>query len=162
MREITCCFTGHRDILSEHKDDIDIRTQTEIVDLIKMGYTNFVSGGAIGFDTIAANCVLELKKTYKELKLFLILPCIEQAKLWSISQKEEYERIKTLADKVEYTQENYTRGCMHKRNRALVDCSSACICYITKAKGGTAYTVNYAKKNMLKIIEVYGENQLSF
>ena len=65
-----------------------------------------------------------------------------------------YESIKEQADKVVYTSEEYTRGCMHKRNRHLVDNSSVCICYLTESTGGTAYTVNYAKEKGLMTINV--------
>lgn len=43
-------------------------------------------------------------------------------------------------------------GYMHKRNRYLVDNSSVCVCYLTEDTGGTAYTVNYAIKSGLKVI----------
>ena len=65
-----------------------------------------------------------------------------------------YESIKEQADKVVYTSEEYTRGCMHKRNRHLVDNSSVCIAYLTESKGGTAYTVDYAKKHGLTYYNV--------
>lgn len=53
-----------------------------------------------------------------------------------------------------YTAQQYTKGCMHKRNRHLVDNSSVCVCYLNRESGGTAYTVNYAKKNGLEIINL--------
>ncbi len=34
------------------------------------------------------------------------------------------------------------------------DSSSACICFLTKHEGGTAYTVEYAKQKGLDIINV--------
>ena len=43
---------------------------------------------------------------------------------------------------------------MHKRNRHLVDNSSACIAYLTESKGGTAYTVDYADKHDLTIFNI--------
>ena len=43
---------------------------------------------------------------------------------------------------------------MHKRNRHLVDNSSICICYLTENSGGTFYTVNYAKKQGLTVINL--------
>ena len=67
---------------------------------------------------------------------------------------QEYERIKALADKVVYTSQEYTKGCMHKRNRHLVDHSSVCVCYLTKKDGGTAYTVDYAEKQGLEIFNL--------
>jgi len=41
---------------------------------------------------------------------------------------------------------------MHKRNRHLVDNSSVCVCYLNKENGGTAYTVDYAGKKGLELI----------
>ena len=49
---------------------------------------------------------------------------------------------------------------MQKRNRHLVDNSSACICYLTKSAGGTAYTVNYARRMGLRIINIAGPDSL--
>ena len=53
-----------------------------------------------------------------------------------------------------YTSQAYTAGCMHKRNRHLVDNSSVCVCYLTKDSGGTAYTVRYARKRGLEVINL--------
>ena len=41
-----------------------------------------------------------------------------------------------------------------KRNRHLVDGSSVCIAYLTQEKGGTAYTVNYAKQKEVQVINL--------
>jgi len=86
--------------------------------------------------------------------LILVLPCLAQTRGWSIEDVEIYEDIKNKADKVVYTSQEYTRGCMHKRNRHLVDNSSACIAYLTKNKGGTAYTVDYATKHGLTVFNI--------
>lgn len=82
------------------------------------------------------------------------MPCINQTKGWSKKNIEIYDSIKQQADKIIYTSNEYTRGCMHKRNRYLIDNSSLCICFLTKNKGGTFYTVNYAKKQSLKVINI--------
>lgn len=65
-----------------------------------------------------------------------------------------HERIKAQADKVVYTAQQYTPGCMHRRNRHLVDNSGVCVCYLTKNSGGTAYTVNYAKKQGVNVFNI--------
>ncbi len=39
-------------------------------------------------------------------------------------------------------------------NRYLVDNSGVCVCYLTRDAGGTAYTVNYAKRQGLEIINL--------
>ena len=125
-----------------------------MIEAIEQGYRYFGCGGALGFDTLAAQTVLELKSEYTEIKLILVLPCENQSRGWERTDLEEYERIKAAADKVVYTSKDYFSGCMHKRNRHLVDNSSLCICYLTEQSGGTAYTVNYARSQGLKIINV--------
>lgn len=109
---------------------------------------------ALGFDTMAAQAVLRLKRQYPSICLILVLPCLPQAKHWSEHDQAVYNHIKARADKVVYTAQEYSRGCMHKRNRHLVDNSSICICYLTETTGGTAYTVNYAKMQGLAVINI--------
>ena len=110
-----------------------------MIEAIEQGYRYFGCGGALGFDTLAAQTVLRLRN---------------QTRGWKEADIAEYERIMKAADKVTYTSEQYYSGCMHKRNRHLVDCSSLCICYLTEQSGGTAYTVNYARSQGLKIVNV--------
>ncbi len=150
----TCCFTGHRSIPELKHNEVEKRLKEAIETAIQHGYIFFGAGGALGFDTLAAQAVLESRNAHPEIKLILVLPCKTQARGWQQKDIDEYERIKSLADKVVYTSENYYSGCMHKRNRHLVDFSSLCICYLTDNSGGTFYTVNYAKQKGLKIINV--------
>ena len=145
LRVKTCCFTGHRMIPSGEKETIRNLLETAVEKAIQDGYRFFRTGGALGFDTLAAQTVLELKQQYPHIRLILVLPCVDQTTGWKQDDIDEYERIRALADKVVYTSREYTSGCMHKRNRHLVDNSSLCICYLTKLSGGTAYTVRYAE-----------------
>lgn len=154
MKEKTVCFTGHRDISGVKSLVIKHKLKCTIIKLIAEGYCYFVTGGALGFDTLAEQTILELQKNYPQIKLILVLPCISQANKWSKEDKMVYESIKRKADSVVYTSQNYFRGCMHKKNRYLVDSSSVCICYCTKKTGGTAYTIDYAQKKRLQIINL--------
>lgn len=154
MKEKTCCFTGHRNIPSGQYQKIFAKTEEMIESLIIKGYLYFGAGGAVGFDTIAAFAVLKLKERYPDIRLILVLPCLSQTRGWAQEDIEIYEDIKQKADKVVYTSQEYTRGCMHKRNRHLVDNSSACISYLTEEKGGTFYTVNYAKSQGVEVINI--------
>lgn len=153
----TCCFTGHRKIPPESFEEISRRLETTLIQLIEKGYMYFGTGGALGFDTLAAQTVLKLKTAYPYIKLILVLPCESQAEHWKKEDKMIYENIKAKADKAVYTSKAYFIGCMHKRNRHLVDNSSSCVCYLTKETGGTSYTVNYAKKKMLTVYNVAKE-----
>lgn len=154
MKEKTVCFTGHRTIPMLKKWKIEKKLKDTLETLIEEGYCYFGAGGALGFDTIAAQIVLNLKKKHPEIKLILVLPCKNQTRGWDEKDISVYESIIGQADKVVYTQEHYDRGCMFKRNRHLVDNSSVCVAYLTEEKGGTAYTVNYANQKGVKVINI--------
>lgn len=154
MKEKTVCFTGHRTIPMLKKWKIEKKLKETLEALIDNGYCYFGAGGALGFDTIAAQTVLGLKKKHPEIKLILVLPCKNQTRGWEEKDVSVYESIIEQADKVVYTQEHYDRGCMFKRNRHLVDNSSICVSYLTEEKGGTAYTVNYANQKGVKVINI--------
>ena len=154
MKEKTVCFTGHRTIPMLKKWKIEKKLKDTLEALIEEGYCYFGAGGALGFDTIAAQTVLGLKKKHPEIKLILVLPCKNQTRGWEEKDVSVYESIIEQADKVVYTQEHYDRGCMFKRNRHLVDNSSVCVAYLTEEKGGTAYTVNYANQKGIKVINI--------
>lgn len=150
----TCCFTGHRDISYIEKIVLKKKLKKVIDTLINQGIVYYKAGGALGFDTMAAQAVLKAREKNPAVKLILVLPCLNQAERWSKRDQEIYEEIKKQADEVIFTSQEYTKGCMFKRNRHLVDNSSYCICYLKKDTGGTAYTVNYAKSKDLTIINL--------
>ena len=154
VREQTCCFTGHRELPVWGRKQLAAKLEATITGLIDRDIIFYGAGGARGFDTLAAQTVLKLKPNYPSIKLILVLPCLTQTRSWRPEDIAEYERIKAQADKVVYTAQHYSKGCMHKRNRHLVDNSSVCVCYLTKDSGGTAYTVDYAEKKGLEIINL--------
>lgn len=149
-----CCFTGHRNIPEEKYDKVMNRLLDKAEELIKRGYTVFNTGGALGFDTMAACAVLRLKKKYPQIELHLYLPCPQQADRWKREDKELYEYIKQQSSEFTYACDSYTKYCMIKRNRALVDNADLCIAYCEKATGGTAYTLNYAIGKGMDIINL--------
>ena len=157
MKEKTCCFTGHREIPENEHEAIQKRLESETADLIHQGVTEFRAGGALGFDTMGALAVLKLKKRFPRIKLILILPHWEQPDKWSEHDRTRYAVIRTQADEVIYTSWPYRGGCMYRRNRRLADGSGFCICYLTKSSGGTAYTVNYAERKGVRIINIAAE-----
>lgn len=154
IKEQTACFTGHREIPLLQQLPLKKKLRRTIISSIEEGYRFFGAGGALGFDTLAAKIVLDLKKDYPDIKLILVLPCLNQTRGWKEKDIEIYENIKSQADKVVYTSEQYFRGCMQKRNRHLADNSALCINYLTSDTGGTAYTVKYARSQGLKILNL--------
>lgn len=157
MKERTVCFTGHRNIPAGQYDTVYHRLKDVFAGAIGRGYRYFGAGSALGFDTMAAQAVLELKRTYPFIRLILVLPCPSQASRWKEQEQKVYERIKSQADKVVYTSQRYTKDCMYRRNRHLVHCSSMCISYQARSTGGTAYTVRYARKRGLAVINIAQE-----
>ena len=157
MKNSTCCFTGHRH-LSVSNEILSARLEKQIIDLIEQGIIYYGAGGALGFDTIAALTVIKLRNQYPNIKLILVLPCKDQTKGWNDNDISVYNYILSQANKVVYTSESYYPGCMHKRNRHLVDNSSHCICYMEKDSGGTAYTVSYARDSSLTVYNLAENN----
>ena len=153
-RNFICCFTGHRHISPEYADEMLFQLNRTIDILIRSGVTTFRSGGAVGFDTVAALVVLEKRNVHPHIKLEMCIPCRDQASRWSQEEIEIYNAILAQADKVTVLNEKYTPYCMHQRNRYMVDGSDFCIALLTSKEGGTAYTVNYAKKKGVKVINL--------
>ncbi len=140
----SCCFTGHRKVPEEEKILIMRRLYKRICRLAENGCVIFNVGGALGFDTIAADMVLRAKKLYPKLQLHLYRPYPNQTEKWPESDRAYYELIKSKTDKVFYSADRYSLSAISARNRRLVDNSDYCIAYCKKATGGTAYTLNYA------------------
>lgn len=155
-----CCFSGHRKIESSLILPIEAKLRYEICRLIDMGVYNYLAGGAVGFDTIAALTVLSIKKGYNDnIKLHLALPCRNQHQYFSEEQKRIYNYIAENADSITYCSDAYFDGVMQMRDRFMVDNSCWCICYLDTTGeskgGGTAYTVKYAQKKNLEIVNIF-------
>ena len=151
----TCCFTGHRSIEAKYVDTTYRLLKETIQLLAEEGYSEFRAGGAQGFDTLAALAVLEVKAAMPQIKLNLVLPCLDQDRYWTKRAKEFYEYTKRNADAVFYVRRNYSHGVMHERDRKLVDGSDMCISFLKHSEGGTAYTCNYAKKKKVPVLNLF-------
>ena len=103
-----------------------------------------MSGGALGFDTVAALMVLEMRRANPDIQLVLALPCRSQSSRWARPDQDVYQFLLKSADRIIYVSEDYFPGCMQKRNRFMVDHSDTCLCYLTRCHGGTWNTVSYA------------------
>ena len=101
--------------------------------------TDFYAGGALGFDTLAAQAVLKARRFHPQIRLILALPCRNQDVRWKEADRLLYASIMQRADEVIYLSERYTRGCLFERNRYLIDHCDICICYCKSGEGGTAY-----------------------
>ncbi|MCL1845296.1 MAG: DUF1273 domain-containing protein [Defluviitaleaceae bacterium] len=153
-KDKTACFTGHR-ILSHKKIERIIKRLHEEIDrLIQQGVTVFLSGGALGFDQIAASLIISKKEQGVDIRLNFALPCRNQDEKWTGKQKQLYRSLLNEADEIYYVSEEYTSDCMKERNQYMVDNSVFCICALVKDISGTGHTVRYAQRQGLQVINV--------
>ncbi|MBQ7474725.1 MAG: DUF1273 family protein [Clostridia bacterium] len=156
-RDATCCFTGHRRV-----PDGDLPALTAEIDILlrrlcERGVKNFICGGAVGFDTVAACRVAVAAKNDPGIRLILFLPCRDQTVMWKRARDVAlYQRLKGLASDVFYVADFYRDGIMLERNRQMADASSLCVAYYDgRGAGGTAYTVRYAVKRGLEVVNLF-------
>jgi len=155
---VSVCFTGHRDV--KKYDEVYNRTINAVENLINKGYFYFYVGGALGFDMLAAIVVINLKSKYPQIKLILALPFREPWKVektWTDNDILDYNATLEKTDRIIFINEQYKRGCYYERNRFLVDNSNICIAYQRRKSGGTAYTVDYAQKHQISVINLAKE-----
>ncbi len=154
MLYTTCCFAGHRylpdDLLPAILQNLDQAIDT----LARRGVTDFLSGGDIGFDQIAAAMVIAKRDEGCPLQLHFVLPYPDQDALWSAEQRETYWMLLGRANSVACLSETYTAGCVRARNRALVDRAIHCVCALVRADSNTFQTILYARSKGLSIINV--------
>lgn len=146
------CFTGHRQLSHDEVRDLTSRLDSVIEACWLRGYTTFICGGALGFDTLAAQRVLQARRRHPELKLVMALPCGDQSRRWSAEDCRAYEQILLAADETHVMSPHYYDGVMMRRNRYMVDHASLCICYLNKLKGGTMSTVAYAVREQCPLL----------
>ncbi|MBE6656088.1 MAG: DUF1273 domain-containing protein [Ruminococcaceae bacterium] len=151
-RAITCCFTGHRKVPKTCEPIVRVNLARAVGELYQKGYRRFVAGGAVGFDTMAADVVLGYRRHYPDVSLILMLPCADQDAKWTEEEKAVYAKQKREADEVILLADRYYDGCMQKRNQAMVDASSVCIAYLTRPYSGAGQTVRMAEKAGLTVI----------
>ncbi len=150
------CFTGHRFIPLSETDFI----RRQLHDIIRycwdQGFCWFICGGALGFDTLAAEEVIRFRTDEEQdAGLLLAIPCEDQTLKWSARDRNRYEYIRNNADEEIVLSSRYYEGCMHIRNQFMVTHSSLCVCYLKYFTGGTGYTVRYALRTGCKVINLF-------
>lgn len=159
----SCAFTGHRPkSLPWGYSESDPRCvqlkkklKEAIIKLIEIDICTYYNGLAEGFDMYAAEVLLELKHEGYPIYLIGCIPCGNQADFYKAENKILYEKIKESCDELYYvTEGRYFNGCMHLRNKYMVDNCSILLAYCKSDKGGTASTVKYAQKQGLDIINI--------
>lgn len=154
MKNLTCCFTGHRNLPQNAIEHITLCLNDEVDNLIRQGVTHFLSGGARGFDLIAAALIVSKKEMGADLRLDFILPCRDQDALWPERERKLYHGLLAEADGAVYLFDTYRPGCMKRRNFFMVDHADYCIYAMLHDRSGTWQTVQYARRKGVHLIGV--------
>ena len=88
-----CMLTGHRRLPSDG-GELRCRLDAYIDVLCRRGVTEFLSGGALGFDLLGAEAVLYAQRAHPQVTLTDgVLPCRNQSHRYSAAQRLRYEGI---------------------------------------------------------------------
>lgn len=112
----------------------------------EVGYDYFISGFAEGVDLMAAEAVLALKREGYALRLEAALPSMDQTEGWDDPARGLHGMLLEQADRcvcVDPVGDAYS--CL-RRDEYMVKESDLVIAVFDGQKGGTAYTVSYARK----------------
>lgn len=152
--EKACFFTGHRTLPANKLDLIRKYLEENIQKHAENGVTDFISGGARGFDLLAALAVLGLKRNFPDIRLLLYLPYPGFEKNWPEKDISILHTIAGLANDAQYISDSYSRECMKKRNTALVRDAYYGIAFRLTQHSGTAQTMAIAKGYGREVINI--------
>ena len=140
--EGTATFIGHKEC---HELKVE-NVRSEIEKLIALGVNDFLNGGMGTFDWICAKTVFELRKTYPQIRNYLVIPYLS----FNIANEKYFDSIIYPEGFEKY----HFKSAISARNQYLVDNSKYAICYVTHDWGGAAKTFERAKKKGLTIINI--------
>ena len=152
----SCCVTGHRDIPASQISYVKEELRRLIQLAIEDGYTHFISGMAEGTDLFFAAIVAELKEKNQEITLEAAIPYRKRLD----AKDREFQRLIKLCDSTHITAETYAKSVYFNRNMYMVSQSERVIAvYDGREKGGTEFTVRYAKTRGREINIISVERQ---
>ncbi len=157
-----CAFTGHRAAKLpwgyNENDPRCLQLKQVIYDTAEAvyfaGFDRFLCGMAEGCDIYFCEAVIALREEHPEIRIEAAVPFAGQADKWPRSQRERYERLLSSCDTVTVLQEEYTPGCMMRRNRYMVDRAQLIIACYDGQSGGTLNTLRYALEKNVRILHI--------
>ncbi|MBQ9781576.1 MAG: DUF1273 family protein [Clostridia bacterium] len=153
-KNLTCAVTGHRVLGADFDFE---KLKNNLREIALLGYSIFLTGMAQGFDLLCFKALLELKQDFPHIKVCAVVPCADQDKYLSLSEKTLYGDLIKKADYLAKEDRRYFKGCMFLRNNYLVDnCSLLFAYYNGEKRGGTYYTVKRAISHDV-CVKYYGE-----
>ena len=140
-REKVVALTGHRELIDFDENAL----LYELERLIEEGYTAFLCGMARGFDLLALKLLVGLKQK-RPLYLEACVPFEGHEKSFSAATRQLYRELLAVCNRKTVLYPAFCPGCYLARDRYMVDYADLVLAHCVKETGGTAYTVNYAKK----------------
>ena len=153
----TICFSGHRPDRLPGKGNLNAPETQKLIAVLREhieyaihnGKYTFINGLMAGWDVLAAEQIIELRKQYTHIRLLTIAPYsvhfFSREKCWTPEWVNRARKVCRRQDIGIAIAENYRAGIYYERNRTLVDYSSELLCFWDGGKGGTRYTVKYAE-----------------
>ena len=161
-KRISCAFTGHRPAKLPwgylETDPRCILLKRHIANAAEAayqeGYRHFLCGMAQGCDLYFCESIMALREAHPEITLEAAIPCPTQANAWPPDQRARYARLVASCDYETVVSAQYTTSCMHRRDRYMVDHVSLLIAAFDGSTGGTRYTVEYALRRGVSIVDL--------
>lgn len=155
----TCCFTGHRSLSPAALEAIRTKLRSRVLHLLSEGVLFYKVGGAVGFDTLAAEVLFALRRDRPEMQVALYYPFDGFNAQWRPEQVEHYNRLLPFFNEVVCVSSAPRRAAdaYLLRDRRLVDGSGVVVAYCTRRSGGTAYTLRYAQRAGCRVYNLVEE-----
>ena len=153
------CFIGHRDIFENIREKLKEAVENEI----KNGADFFTMGTHGDFDKMALSVCRELRKTYKNITIEVVITSFKTIEPKTIHDKifgdEKYYPYADVKTTMYITHEEHYKRQIIVSNKKMVDVSNTLICYVNKKHNpsGAKLAMNYAKRKGLEIINLNNE-----
>lgn len=146
-------FIGHRDIFV---NDIYERLNEVITSEIESGCNSFTMGTHGKFDCLALSACRQLRKTFPKIEIEVVITNLNILKKGRASQEAPYSDVKTVMYEIE---EAHYKQQIILSNKQMIDTCDTLICYVNSKhrQSGAKMIMNYAKRNGLRIINLYRE-----
>ena len=151
-------FIGHRKVFAK---GITERLTAAIGTEIENGCTSFTMGTHGEFDNLALTACRNLRRTYKELDIEVVITTLNIIKKSTEFTAAPYHDVKTVMFDIESA---HFKQRITLSNRQMIDGCDTLICYVDERtyRSGAKTTLCYPKKKGLKIINLYRDEDQPF
>lgn len=147
--------------VARHHEDIKSLMERAIAQWhSESGWVDFISGMALGADTLFAEAVLACKSAGLPIRLVAAVPFAGQEGKWNAGAQTRFREILGVADQVEIVSPGvYSPSKMQVRNEWMVE-HAMCVMAVWDGKqsGGTWNCIQYARKRHRWMVQLHPQN----